>query len=33
MKDLLKSIDCLSRSGKIQIGSEAEGIIVPGGLR
>ena len=31
--DFVKSIEGLSRSRKIQIGSKAEGIIVLGGLR
>ena len=33
VKDLFKSIEGLSRSGKVQIGSKAEPIIVLGGLR
>ena len=33
MKDLFKSIEGLIKSGKVQIGSKAEGIIVLGGLR
>ena len=33
MKDLIKSIERLCRSGKIQLGSKAEEIIVLGGLR
>ena len=33
MKDLFKSIERLSRSGKNQVGSKAEVIIVLGGLR
>ena len=33
MKDLFKSIERLRRSGKIQVSSKAEGIIVLGGLR
>ena len=33
MKDLFKSIERLCGSGKIQVGSKAEGIIVLGGLR
>ena len=33
VKDLFKSIEHLNRSGKIQVGSKAEGIIVLGGLR
>ena len=33
MKDLFKSIEGQSRSGKVQICSKAEGIIVLGGLR
>ena len=33
VKDLFKSIERLSRSGKIQVGSTAAGIIVLGGLR
>ena len=33
VKDLFKSIEGLSRSGKVQIGSKAEVIIFPGGLR
>ena len=33
VKDLFKSIERLSRSGKLQIGSKAEGIIVLDGLR
>ena len=33
VKDLFKSIEGLSRSGKVQIGSKAKGIIVLGGLR
>ena len=33
MKVLFKSVERLCRSGKIQIGSKAEGIIVLGGLR
>ena len=33
VKDLFKSIEGLSRSGKVQIGSKAQGIIVLGGLR
>ena len=32
MKDLFKSIERLCRSGKTQVGSKAEGIIVLGGL-
>ena len=32
MKDLFKSIERLPRSGKTQVGSKAEGIIVLGGL-
>ena len=32
MKDLFKSIERLCRSGKIQVGSKAEGIIVLDGL-
>ena len=32
MKDLFKSIERLYRSGKIQVGSKAEWIIVLGGL-
>ena len=32
-KDLFKSIEHLRRSGKMQIGSKAEGIIVLGGPR
>ena len=32
MKDLFKSIEHLCRSGKTQVGSKAERIIVPGGL-
>ena len=32
VKDLFKSIEGLSRSGKVQLGSKAEGIIVLGGL-
>ena len=32
-KDLFKSIEGLSRSGKVQIGSKAERIIVLGCLR
>ena len=33
LKDLFKSIEGLIRSGKVQIGSKAEEIIVLGGLR
>ena len=33
MKDLFKSVERLCRSGKTQIESKAEGIIVLGGLR
>ena len=33
LKDLFKSLERPSRSGKIQVGSKAEGIIVLGGLR
>ena len=33
MKDLFKSIERLCRSGKTQVGSKAERIIVLGGLR
>ena len=33
VKDLFKSIEGLSRSGKVQMGSKSEGIIVLGGLR
>ena len=33
MKDLFTSIERLCRSGKTQVGSKAEGIIVLGGLR
>ena len=33
MKDLFKSIERLFRSGKTQVGSKAEWIIVLGGLR
>ena len=33
VKDLFKSIERLRRSGKIQVGSKAEKIIVLGGLR
>ena len=33
VKDLFKSIEGLSRSGKVQIGSRAQGIIVLGCLR
>ena len=33
VKDLFKSIERLRKSGKMQIGSKAEGIIVLGGLR
>ena len=33
MKDSFKSIERLCRSGKTQVGSKAEGIIVLGGLR
>ena len=33
VKDLFKSIERLSRSGKVQMGPKAEGIIVLGGLR
>ena len=33
VKDLFKSIEGLSRSGKVQIGSKAQGIIVLGCLR
>ena len=33
MKDLFKSIERLRRSGKIYVGSKADGIIVLGGLR
>ena len=33
MKDLLKSIERLCRSGKTQVGSKTEVIIVLGGLR
>ena len=33
MKDLFKSIERLCRSGKTQVGSKAEWIIVLGGLR
>ena len=33
MKDLFKSIEHLCRSGKTQVGSKAERIIVLGGLR
>ena len=33
VKDIFKSIERLSRSGKVQIGSRSEGIIVLGGLR
>ena len=32
MKDLFKSIERLCRSGKTQVGSNAEGFIVLGGL-
>ena len=32
MKDLFKSIERLCRSGKTQVGSKSEGIIVLGGL-
>ena len=32
MKDLFKSIERLRRSGKTQVGSKAEGVIVLGGL-
>ena len=32
VKDLFKSLEGLSRSGKVQLGSRAEGIIVLGGL-
>ena len=32
MKDLFKSTERLCRSGKTQVGSKAEGIIVLGGL-
>ena len=32
MKDLFKSIERLCRSGKTQVGSNAEGVIVVGGL-
>ena len=32
MKDFFKSIERLCRSGKTQVGSKAEGIIVLGGL-
>ena len=32
-KVLFKSVECLCRSAKIQIGSKAEGIIVLGSLR
>ena len=32
MKDLFKSNECLCRSGKTQVGSKAEGIIVQRGL-
>ena len=32
-EDLFKSIEGRSRSGKVQIGNKAEGIIVLGGLR
>ena len=33
VKDLFKSIERLRRSGKVQIDSKAEGVIVLGGLR
>ena len=33
VKDLFKSIGRLRRSGKVQMGSKAEGFIVLGGLR
>ena len=33
VKDPFKSIQRLRRSGKVQMGSKAEGIIVLGGLR
>ena len=33
VKDLFKSIEGLGRSGKMQIGSKAEGFIVLGDLR
>ena len=33
VKDLFKSIECLHRTGKIQLGSTAEEIIVLGALR
>ena len=33
VKDLFKSIERLSRNGKIQMGPKAEGIIILGGLR
>ena len=33
LKDMFKSLERLSRSGKIKVGSKAEGIIVLGGLR
>ena len=33
LKDLFKSIERLRRSGKMQIGSKAEEIIVLGGVR
>ena len=33
VKDLFTSIGRLRRSGKVQMGSKAEGIIVLGGLR
>ena len=33
VKDLFKSIERLSRSGKVQLGSKAQGIIVLGCLR
>ena len=32
MKDFFKSIERLCRSGKTQVGSNAEGIVVLGGL-
>ena len=32
VKDLFKSIERLSRSGKVQIGSKAEGVIILGEL-
>ena len=32
LKDLFKSLERLSRSGKIKVGSKAEGIIFLGGL-